>query len=86
MKHQVMIAANALALCGGVQAQSNEELKAMLDQALKTIQDLQGRVKALEQTKPAVATGPAGAASAAPAWGTPRCRMPTRHVSRSTGR
>ena len=67
MKQQAWIPAIALALCGGTaQAQSNEELKAKLDEALKTIQDLQGRVKALEQSKPATAptAAPAGAAAA----------------------
>ena len=53
MKASAAVAAIALALCGGAQAQSVEELKATLDQALKTIQELQGRVKALEQQKPA---------------------------------
>ena len=42
MKRQALSAALALALCSGAQAQSNEELKSMLDQALKTIDDLQG--------------------------------------------
>jgi hypothetical protein len=42
-----------LACSGGAQAQSNEELKSLLDQALKTIQDLQNRVKALEQQQAA---------------------------------
>jgi len=81
MKLQVMIAALALALCGGAQAQSNEELKAMLDQALKTIRDLQGRVKALEQIKPATSTTaatPAAAASAPSAWGAPVVSVGTR--------
>ncbi len=77
MKQQAVMALLALALCGGAQAQSNEELKAMLDQALKTIQDLQGRVKALEQ-KPAAAAAPAAAASAPPAWGAPVVSVGTR--------
>ena len=47
MKRQIALAAIALAAGGSAAAQSNEELKTMLDQALKTIQDLQGRVKAL---------------------------------------
>ena len=67
MKQQAWIPALALALCSTVQAQSNEELKARLDEALKTIQDLQGRVKALEQAKPAPApAAPAAAAAPAP--------------------
>ena len=53
MKKLAWIAVIALALAGTVQAQSNEELKAKLDQALKTIQDLQNRVQALEQQKAA---------------------------------
>jgi hypothetical protein len=64
-------AAIALALCGSAaHAQSNAELKAMLDQALKTIQELNDRVKALEQQKaataPASAPTSAAAAAAAP--------------------
>jgi hypothetical protein len=65
-----MVAAAALALCGGAQAQSTtQELKAALDQAMKTIQDLQARVKALEQQnakEPQTAAGAAAAAGAAP--------------------
>ena len=73
MKRQVGVAVLALALCGGVQAQTNEQLKQMLDQALKTIDDLKGRVKALEddKQKSAVVATPAAAASAPPAWGAP---------------
>jgi hypothetical protein len=81
MKRQFTIAALALALCGGAQAQTNEELKAMLDQAMKTIQDLQNRVKALEQPKPAPVTAgaaPAAAASAPPTWGAPVVSVGTR--------
>jgi hypothetical protein len=64
---RALVFAVALALSGGAQAQSNEELKGMLDQALKTIQDLQLRVKALEQQKqaaPAPAAAPASPAAA----------------------
>jgi hypothetical protein len=64
---RALVFAVALALSGGAQAQSNEELKGMLDQALKTIQDLQKRVKALEQEKqaaPAPAAAPAAPAAA----------------------
>ena len=87
MRKQAAVAAMALALCGSVQAQSNEELKALLDQALKTIQDLQGRVKALEQQKPANATAAAASVAATPAtaasagtgtWGAPIVSMGTR--------
>ena len=79
MKQQAWIPALALALCGTAQAQSNEELKAKLDQALKTIEDLQSRVQALEQQRPA--TLPAPAAAAAPAagtWGAPVVSVGTR--------
>ena len=58
---QVLLAGAALGLAGGAHAQSNEELKAMLEQAMKTIQDLQGRVKALEQQRGAPAAAPAPA-------------------------
>ena len=64
---RALVFAVALALSGGAQAQSNEELKGMLDQALKTIQDLQKRVKVLEQEKqaaPAPAAAPAAPAAA----------------------
>ena len=75
MKTLAMVAAIALASGGAAQAQSNEELKAMLDKALKTIQDLQVRVNALEQQKPAAAAGaratPAAAAPAPATWGAP---------------
>ena len=82
MFRQTVVTTLALALCGAAQAQSNEELKAMLDQALKTIQDLQGRVKALEEQKAApaaTAMTPATAAAAAPgAWGAPLVSVGTR--------
>jgi len=76
MRKPAAVGLIALAACGGAHAQSNEELKALLDQALKTIQDLQGRVKALEQDKaaatPAVAPASAPTAAAAPGtWGAP---------------
>src|SRR5574337_192573 len=90
MKQQAWIPAIALALCGSAQAQSNEELKAKLDEALKTIEDLQGRVKALEQSKPAPApaaapvAAPAAAAAAPPAWGAPVVSVRTRAEHAST--
>ena len=73
MRKSLLVAAATLAMCGGARAQSNEELKGMLDQALRTIQDLQARVQALEaqqhQGAPALPTAPAPAATAAaPAW------------------
>ncbi|MGA8051872.1 MAG: hypothetical protein WCA09_16955, partial [Burkholderiales bacterium] len=68
MKRRFIAFAVALAISGGAQAQSNEELKGMLDQALKTIQDLQTRVKALEQEKRAApAAQPSAPAPGAPA-------------------
>ncbi len=63
---QTLVATVVLGLGGVAHAQSNEELKAMLDKAMKTIQDLQGRVNALEQQKAAPAPAPAPAAGAAP--------------------
>lgn len=70
MRRQAGVALMALALCGGVQAQTNEQLKQMLDQAMKTIDDLKGRVKALEDDKQkgtaAVAPAAAGATAAVP--------------------
>lgn len=63
MKHRAFFLALALALSGGAQAQTNQELKSQLDQSLKTTQDLQNRVKALEQQKGAVPAAPAPAAA-----------------------
>ena len=67
MRKKVLAAATLLALCGGVQAETTEELKGLLDQAMRTIQDLQSRVRALEAQK---AQGPAPAA-ASPAAAAP---------------
>lgn len=50
-RHAAVVLAASLALGGGAHAQSNQELKATLDQALKTIADLQQRVKVLEEQK-----------------------------------
>jgi outer membrane DcaP-like protein len=61
MRGKALWLAIAVAISGGAQAQSNEELKNELNQALKTIQNLQKRVEALEQQKQAA---PAAAASA----------------------
>src|ERR1700757_3695836 len=66
MKRQALAAAVSLALCGASQAQSNDELKATLEQAMKTIQDLQARVTALEQQKAATGAPAAAGAPAAP--------------------
>lgn len=80
MRRPSKLASLALALtlgAGGAQAQSTDELKAKLDEALKTIQDLQGRVKALEQQKaaPPAAAAPASAPST---WGAPVVSVGTR--------
>ena len=66
--HAVLTALALASAAAAVQAQSNEELKSLLDQAMKTIQDLQSRVKALEQGKaaPAVPAGEWGAPVVAP--------------------
>ena len=71
MRRQAIAAAAALAVCGGAHAQSTtEELKAALDQAMRTIQDLQSRVRSLEEQQkakaPAAAAAPALAGAAAP--------------------
>jgi hypothetical protein len=68
----VLMFALALAVGGNARAQSNEELKRQLDQALKAVDDLQKRVKSLEGQK----SGGAAAAnkpetSAAPAASSP---------------
>ena len=51
-------------MCGGAHAQSTEELKGMLDQAMRTIQDLQNRVRALEQKAAQPAAAPPGVTTA----------------------
>lgn len=68
MRKTLLAAAAALATAGGAHAQTPEELKARLDQALRIIQDLQARVQALEaQQKAAPApVAPAAAAAAVP--------------------
>uniref|UniRef100_UPI001BD692F3 hypothetical protein n=1 Tax=unclassified Variovorax TaxID=663243 RepID=UPI001BD692F3 len=74
MNRHMAIGALAVAVCGGAHGQSNEELKATLDQAMKTIQDLQARVKNLEQKEwapPAGATAAPAVAGAAAAPGAP---------------
>jgi outer membrane murein-binding lipoprotein Lpp len=70
-------------LFGTAQAQSNEQLKQMLDQALKTIDDLKGRVQQLEsdRDKPKAATP---AAPAAGQWGAPVVSPATRPVDAKT--
>lgn len=70
MRKLLLAVAAALALCGPARAQGTEELKVLLDQALRTIQDLQSRVQALEAqqraTQPAAAAAPSAEAPAAP--------------------
>ena len=69
MSGKVLCFMVVLAVSGGAQAQSTEELKNQLNQALKTIQDLQKRVEALERQKPAAplaADGAQGAVVLAP--------------------
>lgn len=70
MQRLVAVAGVTLAMCAAAHAQSNEELKSLLEQAMKTIQDLQGRVTLLEQKEPAAAAAPAtaGAPPAVAAW------------------
>jgi hypothetical protein len=54
-----LIALVAAISASGSQAQSDQELKAMLDHAMKTIQALQERVDALGRQRPAPAAPPA---------------------------
>ncbi|WP_298927141.1 DcaP family trimeric outer membrane transporter [uncultured Ramlibacter sp.] len=71
MHKQLLVALACAVLCGGAQAQSTEELKGLLDQAMRTIGDLQQRVQQLEARQqaqpPALAAVPAAAATTAPA-------------------
>ena len=84
MRSSRVIGIAALLLCfGPAHAQSNEQLKQMLDQAMKTIDDLKGRVQALEDEKkktPATAPSPPAAAASTPAvgWGAPVVSVATR--------
>ena len=66
MRKSLIAAACAAGLCGGAQAETTEELKAALDQAMRTIQDLQARVRALESRQAAPQAAPAPAAAASP--------------------
>lgn len=69
-RHAAVALAATLAMGGVAHAQSNQELKATLDQAMKTIADLQQRVKVLEEQKasgqPPAATPVATEGSAVP--------------------
>ncbi len=75
MRMRLAVIAIATALgCTGALAQTNAELKAMLDQAMKTIQTLQERVDALERHQappPAAAAAAAAASAPGSAWGAP---------------
>jgi hypothetical protein len=62
----MLAAAAALSFAAGAHAQSNEELKGMLDAAMRTIQDLQARVQALEGQQRATAQPAPRAPAAAP--------------------
>ena len=70
MRRLAIAAAATLAVCSSAHAQSTtQELKAALDQAMRTIQDLQARVKALEEQRaraPQAAAAAAAATAAAP--------------------
>jgi len=78
MKRHATIVAAALALSGAAQAQSNAELKSMLDQAMKTIQDLKARVDTLEQQRPASVAAPPVAADASTAPSPGQAQVATR--------
>ena len=66
MTPRCALALAAFVVCTGVQAQSTtQELKAALDQAMRTIQDLQARVKALEDQNSKTAAAPAAPAASA---------------------
>jgi hypothetical protein len=84
MRRQLSVAVVALALTAGVQAQTNEQLKQMLDQALKTIDELKGRVQALEGEKKTPSAPPAAAAPPAVGWGAPAVSAGTRADDAST--
>jgi hypothetical protein len=68
------------ALLGPARAQSNEQLKQMLDQALKTIDDLKGRVQQLEsdRDKPKAAAPSVPTVPTAGQWGAPVVSPATR--------
>ena len=70
MRLRAPLIALAIALGGAcARAQTTQELKVLLDQAMKTIQELQDRVDALEKQKaapPAAAASAPGSASGAP--------------------
>jgi hypothetical protein len=62
---KLALAVVVLAICGSACAQSTtQELKKALDEAMRTIQDLQARVQALEDQKARAQSAPASAPSA----------------------
>lgn len=61
------VAAVVMGLAGPAAAQGQDDLKARLDAALKTIEDLQSRVKAVEAQRPGGAPAATPAAAPAPA-------------------
>jgi hypothetical protein len=68
LKIRLLAISVALGLSGAAHGQSIDELKRELEQSMRTIQDLQQRVNALEQQQKASAAAPAPApAAAAPA-------------------
>lgn len=86
MRHRLLAVALSALLGGAAQAQTNEQLKQMLYQALKTIDDLKGRVQALEAERDKAKAAPA-AAAAAPGplqWGAPVVSAGTRAEDAST--
>ena len=81
MKMHTAVAALLIGMAAGAaQAQSDAELKTMLVQALKTIDDLKSRVQALEQEKQKPLTpAPVAAAASAPiSFGAPVVSVGTR--------
>ncbi|MBC5785394.1 porin [Ramlibacter sp. USB13] len=64
---KTVLAASALAFAAGAQAQTAGELKDMLEAAMRTIQDLQARVQALEAQQRMPAASPQPPQAAAPA-------------------
>jgi hypothetical protein len=85
MRFRMLAAAAVLTLAAGAHAETTEELKGLLDAAMRTIQDLQARVQALEaqqrvpgqDAEPAPKISPAAAAPApAPAASAPGAAKP----------
>lgn len=64
MRKRLLAMVAALAVSGGASAQTPEEMKRMLEQALRTIQDLQSRVQALEAQQKGQPAAPAAAPEA----------------------